>query len=107
METLAHFRILLEEGIGGIKMTGHRLLGEDLEIASKLLAKKSECIILDKEFSDIDIIKYVLSKLSSCRIEVNKPNVNHSFLILSYYEITSEKVVFRLNDAYKEMFSIS
>tara|TARA_R110001583_G_C5333780_1_gene378631 strand:- start:2 stop:298 length:297 start_codon:yes stop_codon:yes gene_type:complete len=97
---------LLVDGIGNVKVLGHRLEGNEIDIASNLLASLSERIAIEKRFGSHKDIATVLKKLNSCSVEVRLPEVTQKFLMLSSYEITSTEVVLKLNEHYKEMFNI-
>lgn len=106
IETLEHFRLLLDGGIGSVKVVGHRLVDDEIIIASKLLACRSEKFKFDSGFGSLEDVSTVLKKLLRCSIEVNTPEVTHKFMMLTSCRVSPVNVELKLNEQYKDMFNI-
>ena len=106
IETLEHFRLLLDGGIGSVKIVGHRLVNNEIDIASKLLACRSEKIEFDSNFGSLEDVSTVLGKLATCSVEINRPEVTHKFMMVTSCRVSSTEIEIKLNEHYKEMFNI-
>jgi hypothetical protein len=106
IETLDHFRLLLDQGIGSVKIVGHRLVNDEIGIAAKLLAYRSEKIEFDSSIGSLEDVSSVLEKLSTCSVEINKPEVSHKFMMINSCRVSTTEIEIKLNEQYKIMFNV-
>lgn len=106
IETLQHFRLLLDGGIDSVKIEGQKLINNEIDIASKLLACHSEKIEFDSSFGSLEDVSTVLEKLATCVVEINRPGVTDKFMMLTSCRVSSAEIEIKLSEQYKELFNI-